>query len=113
MINLYGIPNCTSVKKAKNLLDSLNIPYTEINVKKEPVSKGQVEEFAQKVGINMLLNAQGTTYRKLNLKALNLSHGEKIDWMHREQTLMKRPVLQKGDQVMVGFDEEKIRTFVR
>ncbi len=113
MLTLYGIPNCNSVKKAKNLLDDLNTPFTEVNVKKSPVSRAQIEEFARKVGIDSLLNTQGTTYRKLNLKALNLSHGEKIDWMHREQTLMKRPVLQKGDQVMVGFDEEKIRAFVR
>lgn len=112
MFTLYGIPNCDSVKKAKTLLAELNISYTEVNLKKTPISKEEIEDFASKAGINLLLNTQGTTYRKLGLKSLNLGNHEKIEWMHKEQTLMKRPILKKGDSVMVGFDAEKIKSFV-
>ncbi len=108
-MNLYGITNCGSVKKARTFLDSKNIAYEFYDLKKQSLSLEQIQKWVQKVGINVLLNHKGMTYKKLGLAKLNLSNEEKIQKMFEYPLLIKRPVIEFKDNVIVGFDEQKYR----
>jgi arsenate reductase len=60
--------------------------------------------------MNILFNKRGTKYRQLKLKDLNLDENAMLEWLCRENLLIKRPVIEldKGE-VIVGFDEEKYK----
>lgn len=106
MVVVNGIKSCDSVKKAIKFLKDNSIEYTFRDFKAEPVGCDEIKKWLEKSDINKLFNARGTTYRKLNLKELNLSDNDKIDWLCRENLLIKRPVIQDQTDIIVGYDKE-------
>ena len=108
-MNLYGIPNCGSVKKARTFLESQNLSYTFYDLKTHKLNIAQIRSWAEKVGIDVLLNKKGTTYKKLELSKLNLSDKDKIQKMLEHPLLIKRPIIEFKDSVIVGFDEQKYK----
>jgi len=108
-MKMYGIPTCGSVRKAKKFLNEANIEYQFIDLKKTPVECDKIDEWLEKVDINTLFNSRGTKYRSLKLKELNLDETGKREWLCKENLLIKRPVIEFEDKVIVGFDEEKYK----
>ncbi|TLD87860.1 Spx/MgsR family RNA polymerase-binding regulatory protein [Helicobacter sp. MIT 05-5294] len=106
MVKIYGIKNCGSVKKALNFLESQGIPYEFVDFKTTPPTSKNLEFWLQFVGIEVLLNKKGTTYKRLNLKDKNLTLAEAKEWLIKEPMLIKRPVIEVKNRVIVGFCEE-------
>ena len=106
MIKMYGIPTCGSVKKAKKFFNENGIEFEFIDFKKSPASKELIEKWLEKVSIDKLFNNRGTKYRTLKLKELNFDDEGKKEWLVKENLLIKRPVIEFGDKVIVAFDEE-------
>lgn len=104
MITIYGIKNCGSVKKAFQFFHDHSLEYTFIDFKTSPVDKNKIIQWSQKVDLSLLLNTKGTTYRTLALKSLALNESDKIEWMARENRLIKRPVIEYNTNVIVGFN---------
>jgi len=110
MIKMYGIPTCGSVKKAKKFFNDNNIEYEFIDLKKAPVSCDKIDNWLQKVDINTLFNSRGTKYRMLKLKELNLDENGKKEWLCKENLLIKRPVVEYKDKIIVGFNEDNYKS---
>lgn len=104
MATIYGLKNCDTMKKAFKWLDSNAIEYTFVDVKKTPLKREQIARFAYLVGIDTLVNRKGTTWRTLNLGDKELSDEQLLDLLFENQSMIKRPVLEAFDSVMVGFD---------
>jgi len=104
MITIYGIKNCGSVKKAFQFFNDHSIEYTFVDFKTSPVEKDTIFQWSQKVELAVLLNTKGTTYRTLDLKSLTLSDNDKIEWMAKENRLIKRPVIEYNSNIIVGFN---------
>ena len=109
-MKVYGIKTCGSVKKALNFFNNRGIEYEFIDLKKTPVGCDKIDEWINKVGVDVLFNNRGTKYRQLKLKELNLDENGKREWLCKENLLIKRPVIELDDgRVIVGFDEEKYK----
>ena len=106
MVRLYGIKNCDSVKKAIKFLKANDIAYELIDFKTDPVDCAVVKPWLEQVEMKTLFNTRGTTYRTLKLKELNLNEEEQLEWLCKENLLIKRPVLDKDGRIMVGFDQK-------
>ena len=108
MINVYGIPNCDTVKKARDWLTEQGLAYTFHDFKKQGVPVNQLPAWAQAVGWDKLLNRQGTTWRKLDaaLQASADTPDGAQALMVAKPSIIKRPVVQwpKGC-LTVGFDD--------
>ena len=109
MIKVYGIKSCGSVKKALKLLNECGVEYEFVDFKKSPVGCEKIEAWLQKVSIDKLFNTRGTKYRQLRLKDLNLNNEGKKEWLCKENLLIKRPVIEIEDKVIVGFDEKQYK----
>ncbi len=104
MITIYGIKNCGSVKKAFDFFKEHGLDYTFIDFKTSPVGTQKIIEWTKQADISLLLNTKGTTYRTLNLKALSLTNEDKIEWMAKDNRLIKRPVIEYSTNLIVGFN---------
>ncbi len=107
MINVYGIPNCDTVKKARAWLAAHELTYAFHDFKKQGVPADKLPVWAGAVGWNKLLNRQGTTWRKLD--AAEQSSADTPQGAHSlaltHPSLIKRPVVQwPHGAVTVGFD---------
>lgn len=108
MPTLYGIPNCDTMKKARTWLDGAGIAYTFHDYKKQGVSREALVQWCKAVGWDKLLNRAGTTFRKLPEAARSdLDEAKAIALMMEQPSMIKRPVLETGGTIEVGFRPER------
>ena len=105
-IDFYGIPNCDTVRKARGWLDGKGTAYTFHDYKKEGADQDRLRAWVQAVGWEALLNRSGTTFRKLEpAQKENLDAEKAILLMAAQPSMIRRPVVECGDSLLVGFDE--------
>lgn len=112
MVEVYGIKNCDKIRKTKKWLSDNDIEYEFFDLKEEPLTREELEEFVYRVGLDTLVNKRGMTWRKLGLKDQDLSDDELFEILLDHQTMIKRPVLISGEAILVGYDEDAFETFV-
>ena len=106
-VTIYGIPNCDTMKKACAWLDSHGIAYAFHDYKKAGIDRERLASWSKKVGWETLLNRAGTTFRQLPDAAKNgIDERKAIDLMLAQPSLIKRPVLDLGGKLLVGFKPE-------
>ncbi len=107
-IQLYGIPNCATVKKARAWLDEHHIAYQFINFKTQAPTRDWLSGCLKQVELNTLLNKRGTTWRKLTPEQQAQANSEDgaIALMMAQPSVIKRPVLVYGERISVGFDAD-------
>jgi Spx/MgsR family transcriptional regulator len=113
MIEVYGIKNCGSVKKAIAFFKEHKLEYRLHDFKSETVSCEKIENWLTQTTINILLNTKGTTYKTLKLKELALDEAGQKEWLCKENMLIKRPVVVNNGTLLVGYNEDiYIRSFL-
>jgi len=105
MITLYGIKSCDSVKKAMKFFKTHNLQYEFVDFKQTPVDAAKIALWLEKTDIKTLFNARSTTYRTLKLKEKNLTPQEQQELLAQENLLIKRPIIEYNDQLVVAFNE--------
>jgi arsenate reductase (glutaredoxin) len=107
-ITIYGIRNCDTMKKARTWLDAHDIEYDFHDYKVSGVSRETLARWAKVVGWEVLLNRAGTTFRKLpDTAKTGLTEARAIHLMLEQPSMIKRPVLERGRTLLVGFSEER------
>lgn len=105
-VELYGIPNCDTVKKARAWLDEKGVAYTFHDYKKEGADADRLKEWTRMESWEKLLNRRGTTFRTLpEADKTEITSAKAIALMHAHPSLIKRPVVETGEKLLVGFDE--------
>ena len=103
-VTLYGIKNCDTMKKARAWLDGKGVAYRFHDYKAEGIERGRLEGWAARVGWQILLNSAGTTFRKLpDRQKQGLTKEKAIALMLEHPSMIKRPVLEAGGKLLVGF----------
>lgn len=102
---MYGIPNCQTVKKARDWLDLHTLTYSFFDFKKQLIDKNLVLSWLKHHDIKQLLNRSGLTYRKLS--AEQKLQSESLDYaialMLEQPSIIKRPILVHAQGIFVGF----------
>ena len=106
MIQVYGIKNCDSVKKALKFFKEHDLEYTLFDFKTEDLPCEKISSWLEHTEMKVLFNARSTTYRNLKLKEMNLDEVGQKEWLCKENLLIKRPVIEYNGDVIVGFNEE-------
>jgi arsenate reductase (glutaredoxin) len=109
-MKIYGIKNCNTMQKAFKALDAKKIDYTFHDYKKLGIDETTLKKWIAKLGYEKLINKSGLTWKKLDDKTKALVKDEKsaIALMMKHTSMIKRPVIDTGKKLIVGFDEEAI-----
>ena len=103
-ITLYGIPNCDTVKKARDWLTERGLAYTFHDYKKAGADPARLAEWCRMAGWEKVLNRAGTTFRKLpGADKLRLDEARAIVLMAANPSCIKRPVVEHPGGLLVGF----------
>jgi arsenate reductase len=106
-VTIYGIKNCDTMKKARAWLDKRDVSYSFHDYKIEGVERAQLERWVKAVGWETLLNKAGTTFKKLSDKDKEgVTEKKAIALMLAQPSMIKRPVLDVGGKLTVGFKPE-------
>ena len=105
---VYGIPNCDSVKKARTWMDTHGVAYTFHDFKKQGVPSAALDAWLCAVGWEVLINRKGTTWRKLDAATQNrvTDTVSARALMLEHASVIKRPVVVVGQEVVVGVNPE-------
>ena len=114
-INIYGIKNCDTMKKARAWLDDHGVEYDFHDYKTAGIERVQLERWAKKAGWETLLNRAGMTFRKLPDKDKDdLTEKKATALMLAQPSIIKRPVLElSGGKLLVSFKPEQYETIAR
>lgn len=107
MITVYGIKNCDTMKKAFGWLEANGIEYTFVDYKKAGVAAEHLPDWINRAGWEKLLNTRGLMWKKLTEEEradMNQTKAHKV--METYPSIIKRPVLDTGKKLLVGFDPE-------
>lgn len=103
-VTLYGIPNCDTVKKGRSWLDGQGIAYNFHDYKKGGVDPEKLETWCAAKGWETILNRAGTTFKKLPDDSKSaLDQVKAIALMQDQPSMIKRPVVEYADGILVGF----------
>ncbi len=110
MYTIYGIKNCSTMKKAFTLLDELGVKYTFHDYKKSGIDANTLQQWVDTLGLDMVINRKGTTWRGLSeaeQAEANTVEGA-IQLMQNKTSAIKRPILSDGKGLLIcGFIEDE------
>jgi arsenate reductase len=107
-ITIYGIKNCDTMKKARAWLDGRGIAYMFHDYKSAGIERAVLEGWARQAGWETLINRAGRTFRALPEKEQQgLTERKAIALMAAQPSMIKRPVLDVGGKLTVGFKPEQ------
>jgi arsenate reductase (glutaredoxin) len=107
MVTIYGIKACDTMKKARAWLDAHGIAYAFHDYKTAGIDRGRLETWVAEAGWEIVLNRAGTTFRKLpEAYKHNLDASKAIALMLVQPAMIKRPVLEAKNELIVGFKPE-------
>jgi Spx/MgsR family transcriptional regulator len=96
------------MKKARAWLDAHGVACDFHDYKVSGIERGTLERWIEAVGWELLLNRAGTTFRKLPEAAkTNLDQRKATKLMLEHPSMIRRPVLERGKSLLVGFDPER------
>jgi len=113
-MKMYGIPNCDTVKKARDWFKKNNIDYEFHDFKKEGISLQKLREWDSKAGYEKFLNKNSTTWKELPAKVKEglKTKDDAFALIQEKTSMIKRPVIEKDGVLLFGFDEEAYKQLV-
>ena len=113
-ITIYGIRNCDTMKKARAWLEDNHIAHGFHDYKAAGIDRPRLEAWCRKAGWETMLNRAGTTFRKLpDADKAGLDERKAIALMLAQPSMIKRPVLENGNDLLVGFKPEAYKSALK
>ncbi len=104
---LYGIKNCDTIKKARAYLEANKIQYRFHDYRVDGIDATLIQHFINQLGVDAILNQRSTSWRQLtDLQKSDLGPDKALQLLLEVPTLIKRPILDCGEQLLVGFSPE-------
>jgi len=107
MYYLFGISNCDRVKKARTYLEKKSISFQFVDFKKAAPTVELILLWQKAFG-DLAINTKGQTYKKHSAEFEKLTFQERVHFLIKYPSMIKRPILQKEKTVLCfGFDEKE------
>ena len=114
MVTIYGIKNCSTMKKTVAWCEDHGVEAVFHDYKKQGVDRARLVQWCQHLGWKSLVNTRGTTWRKLTSEQQKIAtQSDAVALMLEYPSLIKRPVVETGMQLLVGFDSQMFASFVK
>ena len=107
-LKLFGIKNCDTMKKAFAWLDANGIAYEFVDYKKAGIAQSHLPDWNCRAGWKVLLNTRGLMWKKLrDEERADVDEAKALTLMAKYPAMIKRPVLDTGKTLLVGFDADR------
>lgn len=111
---VYGIKNCDTMKKAFAWLEAKGVDYEFHDYKKLGAPPAKLREWSKKAGWEKLANTRGPTWRKIpEARRENLTEAKLLALLAENTSAIRRPIVEAGAKLLVGFDAEEFGSAIR
>ena len=114
MMRVFGISNCDKCREAKKWLTKNEIDFEFIDFRKQALTAEDIKRWIKSVGEEKLINKRGTTWRALPEKLKqNFEKFDVVNIMLEKPTVMKRPIFETQERIIVGFSSDVMNQLSR
>ena len=107
-ITVHHYPACDTCRKALKWLAAHDVSVTKNDIVQAPPSRAELERLwkTSALPIKKLFNTSGQSYRAggFGTRLASMSDDEALDALAADGKLIKRPLVDGGSFVLVGFD---------
>ncbi|WP_018410918.1 Spx/MgsR family RNA polymerase-binding regulatory protein [Methyloversatilis thermotolerans] len=105
MLHIYGIKRCDTMSKAMAWLRDRHIDFRLHDYQKDGVPESLLADWIRRAGWQSVVNARGTTFRKLPpALTADLDDGKALALLKAHASAIRRPIVDLGDDLLIGFD---------
>jgi Spx/MgsR family transcriptional regulator len=108
MMKLYLKPNCTTCRRARSFLRESGAAFEEVDLNRGLTTQ-ELNALIGERDYKLFLNTRNELYREQKMKQSPPTRAEALALMARHPNLIKRPILVKGKQLLLGFDADEMR----
>lgn len=114
MIKIYVSPSCSSCRKVKKWFEEQNIPYVEKNIFGPDLKADELREILMKSenGTEDIISNKSKIMKENKVDLDSMSVSEMIDFIRKNPSVLKRPIMVDERRIQVGYNSEEIRTFI-
>jgi len=106
-------PNCTTCRKAKALLEQKGANLEVRDLGKDRLSVAELDQLIGDRDHRKFLNSRNELYRKRKMSKNPPSRDEALKLMASEPNLIRRPVVLRGSEIVLGYDEEALERIAK
>lgn len=109
-LHFYHYPKCSTCRKARSWLDEHEVAYEASDLVADPIPLAKLRDLHKRSGLPLarFFNTSGESYRAGNFKQrlAKDSEAELLAALAKDGKLVKRPIIDAGNVVLVGFDAD-------
>lgn len=104
-VQIFGVQNSSATRAAERFFKERRVPIQFVDLKKKPMSPGEIRKFIDRFGLDKLLDTEGAAYLDAGLRYLRVSEAELLQRVEKEPKLLKLPLVRCANRFIVGHDE--------
>lgn len=114
MILLYSSPGCASCRKAKQWLKDKNLPFVEKNIFSTILKEDEIKYLLNRSenGTEDLISTRSKAYQEIGEDVNDMSVKELVQFIQKNPSVLKRPIILSDKNIVVGYDDDEITSFV-
>ena len=114
MIKLYMSPSCSSCRKVKKFFENEGIPYQEKNIFNATLDPNELKDMLRKSenGTDDIISKKSKIIKEGKVDVDSMTITEMIDFIRKNPSVLKRPIMIDDRRMQVGYNKEEIRTFI-
>lgn len=114
MIRIYTAPSCASCRKVKAWLKENDIPFVEKNIFSALIHSNELQELLERSenGTDDIISKRSKIIKEARVDIDSMSIKELIDFIQKNPSILKRPIMIDERRFQVGYNEEEIRVFI-
>jgi len=110
-VQIFGVKKSADTRKALRFFSERRIKTHFVDLIERPASLGELRRFAQKFGVNALVDRDSRRFDELGLRYAQLSDDRWLEKLSEEPLLLRLPLVRNGNQVLIGADESVMRSW--
>jgi arsenate reductase-like glutaredoxin family protein len=111
-VQIFGIKKSADTRKALRFFSERRVKTHFVDLMERPAALGELRRFAQKFGVNALVNRDSRRFDELGLRYAQLSDERWLEKLSEEPLLLRLPLVRNGNQVLIGADENIMRSWM-
>ena len=111
-VQIFGVKKSADTRKALRFFSERRIKTHFVDLMERPASLGELRRFAQKFGVNALVDRDSKRFDDLGLRYAQLSDERWLEKLSEEPLLLRLPLVRNGNQVLIGADENVMRSWM-
>ena len=114
MVKIYTSPSCSSCRKVKRWFETERIPFEERNIFSATLNEIELKDMLSKTenGTEDIISTRSKIIKDQNIDVDSMSISELLIFIRQNPSILKRPIMVDDRRVLVGYNEEEIRTFI-